>query len=79
MAITIIAVGNGGYNIATDLRNAGIFSDAKFFVCGTSEKDLEKISESVDKTFLLKRISVKLKSHLTYLVTRITNPNEACP
>lgn len=71
MAITIISVGNGGYNIATDLRNAGIFSDAKFFDCDTSEKDLEKISDSADKTFLLKRLSVKLKSNLTYLVTDI--------
>lgn len=78
MAETIIAVGNGGYNIATDLKNAGIFRDAQFIVCDTSEKDLEKNSARADKSFLLERLRCKVKSHLTSLVKNVvedTNDN----
>lgn len=39
---TIIAVGNGGYNLAADLIAAGLFPDARLIVCDTNEKDLEK-------------------------------------
>ena len=37
-----IAVGNGGYNLATDLRAVNLFPDSRLIVCDTNEKDLEK-------------------------------------
>lgn len=44
MKETIIVVGNGGYNLATDIIAAGLFPDARLIVCDTNEKDLEKNS-----------------------------------
>ena len=41
---TIIAVGNGGYNLAADLISAGLFPEARLIICDTNEKDLEKNS-----------------------------------
>ena len=35
MKETIIAVGNGGYNLATDIIAAGLFPDARLIVCDT--------------------------------------------
>ena len=40
MPITIIAVGNGGYNLASDIKNAKLFTDAKLIVCDTDNKEL---------------------------------------
>lgn len=39
---TIIAVGNGGFNLATDLRAANLLPDSRLIVCDTNEKDLKK-------------------------------------
>ena len=56
MSVTIISVGNGGYNLATDLIKANIFPDAKLFVCDTDGEQLKKNSEDADQTFLLDKI-----------------------
>ena len=68
---TVIAVGNGGYNIATDLIAAGLFTDAQLIVCDTNQKDLEKNSANVTETFILEKLSSKVKSDDTPLVEAI--------
>ena len=52
---TVIAVGNGGYNLATDLIAAGLFPDAQLIVCDTNQKDLEKNSANATETFILEK------------------------
>ena len=59
---TVIAVGNGGYNLATDLIAAGLFTDAQLIVCDTNQKDLEKNSANVTETFILEKLRSKVKS-----------------
>lgn len=59
---TIIAVGNGGYNLATDIIAAGLFPDSQLIVCDTNEKDLEKNSANATETYLLEKINGKAKS-----------------
>ena len=59
---TVIAVGNGGYNLATDLIAAGLFPDAKLIVCDTNQKDLEKNSANATETVLLEKFLGKVKS-----------------
>ncbi|ROT12094.1 hypothetical protein EEL50_12340 [Muribaculaceae bacterium Isolate-105 (HZI)] len=61
MRTTIIAVGNGGYNLATDIINTNIFSDTKFIICDTDEKSLEEHSASADATFCLDKFRGKVK------------------
>ena len=68
---TVIAVGNGGYNLATDLITAGLFTDAQLIVCDTNQKDLEKNSANVTETFILEKLSSKVKSGDTSLVEAI--------
>lgn len=68
---TVIAVGNGGYNLATDLIAAGLFTDAQLIVCDTNQKDLEKNSANVTETFILEKLSSKVKSGDTPLVEAI--------
>ena len=68
---TVIAVGNGGYNLATDLTAAGLFSDAQLIVCDTNQKDLEKNSANVTETFILEKLRSKVKSGDTPLVEAI--------
>lgn len=53
MSVTIISVGNGGYNLATDLIKANIFPEAKLFVCDTDEQQLKQNGEKASRTFLL--------------------------
>ena len=53
MDATILTVGNGGFNIASDIRNAGILTDAKLIVCDTDADDLKRNSASADCSFLL--------------------------
>ena len=43
---TVIAVGNGGYNLATDLIAAGLFTDAQLIVCDTVNIPLSALTES---------------------------------
>ena len=68
---TVIAVGNGGYNLATDLIAAGLFTDAQLIVCDTNQKDLEKNSANVTETFILEKVRSKVKSGDTPLVEAI--------
>ena len=67
----IIAVGNGGYNLATDIIAAGLFPDARLLVCDTNEKDLEKNSVNAAEAFLLEKLRKSVKSGDTNLVDDI--------
>lgn len=67
----IIAVGNGGYNLAADLIAAGLFPDAQLIVCDTNENDLEKNSVNAAESFLLEKLRGKVKSGDTTLVEGI--------
>lgn len=67
----VIAVGNGGYNLATDLIAAGLFPDSRLIVCDTNEKDLEKLSANTTETFLLEKLNGKVKSDDTPIVEDI--------
>lgn len=71
MQETIIAVGNGGYNIASDLIATGLFPDARLIVCDTNEKDLEKNSANATETILLEKLGGKVKSDDTPIVEDI--------
>lgn len=70
MSVTIISVGNGGFNLATDLIKANIFPGAKLFVCDTDEEQLKKNGAKADRTFLLDKIdsvsskNIGLVSHI---------------
>ena len=68
---TVIAVGNGGYNLATDLIAAGLFPDAQLIVCDTNQKDLEKNSANATENYLLEKFRGKVKSGDTPLVEAI--------
>lgn len=71
MKETIIAVGNGGYNLATGIIAAGLFPDARLIVCDTNEKDLEKNSVNAAESFLLEKLRKSIKSGDTTLVDDI--------
>ncbi len=68
---TIIAVGNGGYNLAADLISAGLFPEARLIVCDTNEKDLEKNSVNAAESFLLEKLRKTVKAGDTALVDDI--------
>lgn len=59
---TVIAVGNGGYNLATDIIATGLFPDSRLIVCDTNEKDLEKNLANATETYLLEKLNGKVKS-----------------
>lgn len=69
--MTVIAVGNGGYNIACNLIQMGSFDGARFFVCDTEPSDLTKNGAIADETFLLDRINGDVKSTDTTHVDHI--------
>lgn len=69
--ITVIAVGNGGYNIAYNLIQMGCFEGARFFVCDTEPNDLARHATYADNTFLLNRINGNVKSADSILVDHI--------
>lgn len=71
MKETIIAVGNGGYNLATGIIAAGLFPDARLIVCDTNEKDLEKNSTNAAESFLLEKLRKTVKAGDTTLVDDI--------
>lgn len=73
MKTTIIAVGNGGYNLATDIINANIFSDTKFILCDTDEKALEGHNANADATFPLYNSRGKVKASMRDIVDDIIN------
>lgn len=68
---TVIAVGNGGYNLAADLIATGLFPDARLIICDTNENDLEKNSANATEAFLLEKLRGKVKSRDTTLVEDI--------
>lgn len=68
---TIIAVGNGGYNLATDLIAAGLFPDSRLFVCDTNEENLEKHSANATATFLVEKLHGKVNSSVAPIVEDI--------
>ena len=71
MKETVIAVGNGGYNLAADLMSAGLFPEAQLIICDTNEKDLEKNSVNAAESFLLEKLRKSVKSGDTNLVDEI--------
>lgn len=71
MKETIIAVGNGGYNLATDIIAAELFPDARLIVCDTNENDLEKNSVNAADSFLLEKLRKSVKFGDTNLVDDI--------
>lgn len=68
---TVIAVGNGGYNLAADLIATGLFPDARLIICDTNENDLEKNSANARETFLLEKLRGKVKSGDAHMVDDI--------
>lgn len=68
---TIIAVGNGGYNLAKDLISAGLFTDARLIVCDTDQTTLENASANGAKTRLLGELNGKIKSNVAWLADYI--------
>lgn len=68
---TVIAAGNGGYNLATDLITAGLFPSAQLIVCDTNQKDLEKNSANATENYLLEKLRIKVKSCDALLVEEI--------
>lgn len=70
MPITIVAVGNGGYNLASDIKNANLFTDAKLIVCDTDDQELANNAAQADASFRLDEIR-KAKSDLTGLVENV--------
>ncbi len=72
MSISIISVGNGGFNVAKDIINAGIFHDAQLIVCDSEIKDLERNSENADEKILLSRLGrTKGQSRLLNIVDEV--------
>lgn len=70
---TIIAVGNGGYNLATDIITAKLFPDARFIVCDTEQNSHEQNSVNATVTFLLEKLRGKIKSSDTSIVENIVS------
>lgn len=67
---TIIAVGNGGYNLAKDLISAGLFTEARLIVCDTDQTTL-KDSANNSEFIHLEKFRGKVKSRDTELVEDI--------
>ena len=68
---TVIAVGNGGYNLAADLIATGLFPDARLIICDINENDLEKNSANATESFLLEKLRGKVKSGDAHIVEDI--------
>lgn len=75
MKSTIITIGNGGYNIATDCIEAEIFSDYKLIVCDSDTDDLKRNSASADCSFLLDRSvdKIPLNTRIRPIVNEVTD------
>lgn len=72
MSVTIISVGNGGFNVASDIINAGIFPDNQFIVVDTDPDLLKKNVKCADKGILLEKFGrSKVKSELTSMVDSV--------
>lgn len=73
MKVTIIAVGNGGANIAHDLISDKIFPEHALIVVDTNKEDLERNSMNADKSFFVEpfRTNKKVRANLTGVVDNI--------
>lgn len=72
MSVTIISVGNGGFNVASDIIKAGIFPEHQFIVVDTDKEQLEKNAEYAGKSILFEKFGRgKVKSALTGLVDEV--------
>ncbi len=70
MSITLVAVGNGGYNLASDIKNANLFTETKLIVCDTDNQELANNAAQADESFRLDEIR-EAKSNLTGLVENV--------
>lgn len=77
MKTTIITIGNGGYNIAADCSESGIFRDYKLIVCDSDADDIKRNSGSADCSFLLNgsvdKFSLKDNSLIKPIVNEVTD------
>lgn len=77
MKTTIITIGNGGYSIAADCIESGIFSDYKLIACDSDDDDLKRNSASADCSFLLNgsvdKFSLKDNSLIKPIVNEVTD------
>ena len=72
MIVTIISVGNGRFNVATGIINAGIFLEHQLVVVDTEKDDFERHAEDADKSILFEKFGRgKVKSALTGLVDEV--------
>lgn len=71
--ITILTVGNGGFNIAQDLISAEIFHEHTLIVVDTNKEDFERNSVNANKSFLIEpfHTNKKVKADLIDLVDNI--------
>lgn len=57
MSVTVIVVGNGGFNISNALIKAKVFTDVQFFVCDNDAERWRRILRTVAKvSFLIKPV-----------------------
>ena len=78
MKETIIAVGNGGYNLASDLIAAQLFPNARLIVCDTDEKDLEKHSVNAAASFLFEKLRGTVESgYITFVEDIIAKASDS--
>lgn len=73
MNVTIISIGNGGFNIASDLKKTSVISDAKFIVCDTDKTDLKAHSAFADETFLLDGLHNNARSAYESFVEQVVD------
>ncbi len=73
MDVTIVSVGNGGFNIASDIICANLFPDAQLLVCDTDPMSVENNSKDSCKSFLLPKAKRIFKSKDTVLVDSIVD------
>lgn len=75
MKSTIITIGNGGYNIAADCIEAGIFSEYKLIVCDSDADDFRRNSASADCSFLLDNFvdKIPLNTRIRPIVNEVTD------
>ena len=71
MSVTIVSVGNGGFNLASDIVCAKLFPDAQVLVCDTNRTSAEDNSKDACKFFLLPKAKRIFKSKDIVLVDNI--------
>ena len=73
--ITIIAIGNGGYNIARDISDAKLFDSVSLLVCDTDTANLSKHSECADGSLLLQAEEDFIQRNNVKIVETLNNIN----